>query len=81
MLTQQIGMPVEELLKRKDELRREAPEFAAIIRILERLEGQTPSAPPVLRAVTFQSMVLGSSPGEYSRTSSKDIPRPLKTDW
>ena len=27
-------------------LRREAPEFAAIIRILERLEGQTPSAPP-----------------------------------
>ena len=46
MLTQQIGMPVEELLKRKDELRREAPEFAAIIRILERLEGQTPSAPP-----------------------------------
>ena len=44
MLTQQIGMPVEELLKRKDELRREAPEFAAIIRILERLEADAVGA-------------------------------------
>ena len=33
------------------------------------------------RAVTFQSMVRTSSPGEYSRTSSKSMPRPLKTQW
>src|SRR5687768_16858629 len=31
------------------------------------------------RAVTFQSIVRTSSPGWYSRTSSKFIPRPLKT--
>ena len=33
-----------------------------------------------VRAVTFQSMVLTSSPGTYSRTSSKSMPRPLKTE-
>src|SRR5271170_1433750 len=33
------------------------------------------------RAVTFQSMVRTSSPGLYSRTSSKSIPRPLNTEW
>jgi len=32
------------------------------------------------RAVTFQSMVRTSSPGLYSRTSSKSIPRPLNTE-
>src|ERR1700726_3737960 len=33
------------------------------------------------RAVTFQSMVRTSSPGVYSRTSSKSMPRPLNTEW
>src|SRR6202041_3197327 len=33
------------------------------------------------RAVTFQSMVRTSSPGLYSRPSSKSMPRPLKTEW
>src|SRR6202166_1732793 len=33
------------------------------------------------RAVTFQSMVRTSSPGLYSRTSSKSMPRPLNTEW
>jgi hypothetical protein len=33
------------------------------------------------RAVTFQSMVRGSSPGSYSRTSANSMPRPLKTAW
>ena len=33
------------------------------------------------RAVTFQSIARISSPGWYSRTSSKFIPRPLKTLW
>ena len=33
------------------------------------------------RAVTFQSMVRTSSPGTYSRTASKFMPRPLKTLW
>src|SRR5208282_1010456 len=33
------------------------------------------------RAVTFQSIVRTSSPGVYSRTSSKSIPRPLNTEW
>src|SRR5665213_3305444 len=33
-----------------------------------------------VRAVTFQSMVRTSSPGTYSRTSSKSMPRPLKTE-
>ena len=33
-----------------------------------------------VRAVTFQSMVRISSPGTYSRTSSKFIPLPLNTD-
>ena len=33
------------------------------------------------RAVTFQSMVRTSSPGMYSRTSSKSMPRPLNTEW
>jgi D-threo-aldose 1-dehydrogenase len=32
------------------------------------------------RAVTFQSIVLTSSPGLYSRTSSKSMPRPLNTE-
>ena len=32
------------------------------------------------RAVTFQSMVRISSPGTYSRTSSKSMPRPLNTE-
>ena len=32
-----------------------------------------------MRAVTFQSMVRMSSPGWYSRTSSKAMPVPLKT--
>ena len=32
-----------------------------------------------MRAVTFQSIDRISSPGVYSRTSSKFIPRPLKT--
>ena len=32
-----------------------------------------------VRAVTFQSIVRTSSPGTYSRTSSKSMPRPLKT--
>ena len=32
-----------------------------------------------IRAVTFQSIVRTSSPGWYSRTSSKFMPRPLKT--
>src|SRR6516164_3163841 len=34
-----------------------------------------------MRAVTFQSMVRMSSPGWYSRTSSKAMPVPLKTEW
>src|SRR5262249_28740887 len=34
-----------------------------------------------MRAVTFQSMARTSSPGWYSRTSSKFIPCPLKTLW
>jgi hypothetical protein len=34
-----------------------------------------------VRAVTFQSISRTSSPGEYSRTSSKSMPRPLKTEW
>jgi hypothetical protein len=33
------------------------------------------------RAVTFQSIVRTSSPGTYSRTSSKFMPRPLNTLW
>src|SRR5437899_797713 len=33
----------------------------------------------LIRAVTFQSMVRISSPGSYSRTSSKSRPRPRKT--
>ena len=33
------------------------------------------------RAVTFQSIMRTSSPGTYSRTSSKSMPRPLKTEW
>src|SRR3989449_8005810 len=32
-----------------------------------------------IRAVTFQSMVRISSPGSYSRTSSKSRPKPRKT--
>src|SRR5665811_851049 len=34
-----------------------------------------------VRAVTFQSIVLTSSPGTYSRTSENSIPRPRKTEW
>ena len=34
-----------------------------------------------LIAETFQSMSLTSSPRWYWRTSSKAMPRPLKTDW
>src|SRR5437867_5248518 len=34
-----------------------------------------------VRAVTFQSIVLTSSPGTYSRTSANSMPRPLKTLW
>src|SRR5581483_8577808 len=34
-----------------------------------------------VRAVTFQSIDRTSSPGTYSRTSSKSMPRPLKTEW
>jgi hypothetical protein len=34
-----------------------------------------------IRAVTFQSIERISSPGLYSRTSSKFIPRPLNTLW
>ena len=34
-----------------------------------------------IRAVTFQSIERISSPGWYSRTSSKFIPRPLNTLW
>ena len=34
-----------------------------------------------MRAVTFQSMVRTSSPGWYSRTSSKSMPAPLKAEW
>jgi hypothetical protein len=33
-----------------------------------------------MRADTFQSMSRMSSPGWYWRTSSKAIPRPLKTE-
>ncbi len=33
------------------------------------------------RAVTFQSMLRTSSPGTYSRTSSKSMPLPRKTEW
>src|SRR2546428_7295313 len=33
----------------------------------------------LIRAVTFQSMVRISSPGSYSRTSSKSRPRPRNT--
>ena len=34
-----------------------------------------------MRAVTFQSMLRTSSPGWYSRKSSKSMPWPLKTEW
>src|SRR5271154_2110194 len=34
-----------------------------------------------IRAVTFQSIARTSSPGWYSRTSSKFMPWPLKTEW
>src|SRR4051794_15575552 len=34
-----------------------------------------------MRAVTFQSIDRTSSPGWYSRTSSKERPVPLKTEW
>ena len=34
-----------------------------------------------IRAVTFQSIDLISSPGRYSRTSSNSIPTPLNTLW
>src|SRR3954469_20901388 len=34
-----------------------------------------------MRAVTFQSIVRTSSPGWYSRTSSKFMPWPLNTLW
>ena len=35
----------------------------------------------LIRAVTFQSIARTSSPGWYSRTSSKFMPWPLKTEW
>lgn len=34
-----------------------------------------------IRAVTFQSIARTSSPGWYSRTSSKSIPWPLNAEW
>src|SRR6185436_6167192 len=34
-----------------------------------------------MRAETFQSMRRMSSPGMYSRTSEKAMPRPLNTEW
>src|SRR5947208_8043031 len=34
-----------------------------------------------MREVTFQSMLLMSSPNWYSRTSENSMPRPLKTEW
>jgi hypothetical protein len=33
-----------------------------------------------VRAVTFQSIARTSSPGTYSRSSSKSVPRPLKRE-